>query len=438
MKEVSRIDYGERKRIEQGLDAHDRLADISYGTCRDPTVVSRETRRNRIWLGPVAKSRLAVVRCGNFANCEVTGLCGSWCKVKCKSCGDVECHTVCEEFAKPGCTQTSHYPHVCNGCKLLNRCPEDRWACKAREAQKMALERPGESRRGIDIDSAGLERLSKTVAPLLKKGQSVPVILANHPEPRMCPATLCNYISMGLIAGVPDVTLPRKVRSEKRRRKRDEGERRQRRDLTGRDYEAFPRLSDEVRDVCKEMDTVIGRVGGKCLLTFCWRGHELFYARLLPSKEADSVRDALDDIEMMMSDGHVVGELGIMVVLTDRGSEFDRFEDLERSCHAPGEDEGRMEACYCDPYCSWQKPHTGNAHTLPGRILPKGTSFDDLTQDDVDLIRGHTDSYPRDELDWKTPFEMLPEWGQENVPKAFGSGIIPRDDVNLTPQLLKK
>lgn len=438
MREVSRINYGERKKIEQGLDARERLADIAAETCRDPTVVSREIQRNRIWMGPVAKSRFTVVRCGNFANCEVTGLCGSWCKVKCKSCGDVECHTVCGEYAKLECTQTAHYPHVCNGCKLLNRCPEDRWVYKAREAQKMALNRLSESRRGIDIDSAGLERLSKTVVPLLKKGQSVPVILANHPELHMCPATLYNYISMGLIAGVSNMTLPRKVKFKKRRRKKDEGEKRQRRDLTGRDYDAFLQLPDEVRATCKEMDTVIGRVGGKCLLTFCWRGHELFYARLLPSKEADSVRDAVDDIEMLMSDGHVVGELGVMVVLTDRGSEFDRFEDLERSCYTPGEDERRMEVYYCDSYCSWQKPHIENAHTLLRRILPKGTSFDDLTQDDVDLICSHINSYPRDELDWKTPFEMLPEWGQENVPRAFGMSVIPRDDVNLTPQLIKK
>jgi IS30 family transposase len=54
----------------------------------------------------------------------------------------------------------------------------------------------------------------------------------------------------------------------------------------------------------------------------------------------------------------------------DRGSEFDRFEDPGRGCHASGTDEKRMEACYCDSYCSWQKPHIENAHTLFRRVLP--------------------------------------------------------------------
>ena len=436
MKEVRRLDYGDRKRIREGLDGSDRLVDIAYDVGCAATSASREILRDRLFLGPVAKSQFTVVVCANFMSCEARGLCGSWCKKRCRSCGDVECRTVCEEFQPLECTRTAGFPHVCNGCKLLNRCPKERYVYKAKEAHKMTLERLSESRRGLDIDSAGLEELSRVVAPLLKRGHSVPVILANHPELGMCPTTLYNYINMGLISGVSNMTLPRKVKFKKRKRKK-EGKR-QRRDLAGRDYEAFLLLPDSTRACCKEMDTVIGRVGGKCLLTFCLRESDILYARLMPSKEADSVLEAMDDIEMLAVDGLVAGELGAMIVLTDRGSEFDRYEDLERSCYTPGLDEKRIELYYCDPYCSWQKAHVENAHTLLRRVLPKGTSFDDLTQEDVDLICSHINSYPRKELGWKTPFEMLPEWGQENLPKAFGMRIIPRDEVNLTPQLLDR
>ena len=92
------------------------------------------------------------------------------------------------------------------------------------------------------------------------------------------------------------------------------------------------------------------------------------------------------------------------------GLGFDRFEDMERSCYAPHLGEERLRVYYCDPYCSWQKPRVENAHTLLRRVLPKGTSFDGLTQADVDLICSHINSYPRAELGWRSPFEMLPEW----------------------------
>ena len=184
------------------------------------------------------------------------------------------------------------------------------------------------------------------------------------------------------------------------------------------------------------MDTVIGRPGGKCLLTFCLRENEVFYAVLMDSKEADGVTAALDGLEMDAVDGGVAGELGEWHVLTDRGPEFDRYEDIERSCFSPHLAERRLRVYYCDPYCSWQKPHVENAHTLLRRVLPKGASFDALTQEDVNLICSHINSYPRAELGWRSPFEMLPEWGRENLPAAFGMRIVPRDEVNLTPSLI--
>ncbi len=68
----------------------------------------------------------------------------------------------------------------------------------------------------------------------------------------------------------------------------------------------------------------------------------------------------------------------------------------------------------------------------------KVTSFDGLTQEDVNLVCSHANSYPRRELGWRSPFEMLPEWGQENLPAAFGMRVIPRDEVNLTPSLIAR
>lgn len=434
MDERRRLNYGDRKEIERGLDSGWRLWEIAEQVDCDPTAVSREIKRNRMELGQVAKSRFKIVRCQKFSSCEKRGVCNPKCRKLCRSCDLKRCEEECCDYVEFDCNQTNRFPHVCNGCKVLNRCPKERMVYRARSANKKALQRASEPRRGLDLDPEGLAVMAKKVAPLLAKGQSVKAILAKHPEIKASPTTLYRYIDEGLIEGASNMVLPRKVRFKKRRRTRQE--RSPRRDLTGRNYEAFCLLPQEIRDACKEMDTVIGRPGGKCLLTFCMRQNEIFYAVLLDSKEASSVVGGLDDIEMAAVDGMVIGELGVMVALTDNGGEFDHFEDMERSCYVPGLGEKRLEVYYCDPYSSWQKPHVENAHTLLRRILPKGSSFDDLTQKDVNLICSHINSYPREELRWKSPFEMLPEWGQENLPIAFGMSIVSHDEVNLTPSLI--
>ena len=434
MDERRRLNYGDRKVIEERLDSGWKLADISDELECDPTAVSREVKRNRMKLGEVARSRFRIIRCQRFESCERRGVCNPKCKRRCRSCDARRCEEECPDYVEFDCGATGRFPHVCNGCRLMNRCPKQRYAYRARSANKKAVRRASETRRGLDLGPEELATLAKVVPPLLAKGQSPKVIVANHPELGISASTLYRYVDEGVIEGASNMALPRKVRFKKRKRKRQAKS--PRRDLAGRDYEAFCALPEEVRGACKEMDTVIGRPGGKCLLTFCMRDTDIFYAVLLESKEADSVVSGLDDVEMSACDGLVVGELGVMVVLTDNGGEFDHFEEMERSCYAPGSDEKRIEVYYCDPYASWQKPHIENAHTLLRRVLPKGGSFDDLTQDDVNLVCSHINSYPREELGWRSPFETLPEWGQENLPQAFGMRIIPRDEVNLTPSLI--
>ena len=71
----------------------------------------------------------------------------------------------------------------------------------------------------------------------------------------------------------------------------------------------------------------------------------------MPSKEADGVRDALDGIEMDTVDGGAAGELGEWHVPVDRGPEFERFEEIERSCFSPYLRERWPGVHCCDPYC---------------------------------------------------------------------------------------
>lgn len=70
-------------------------------------------------------------------------------------------------------------------------------------------------------------------------------------------------------------------------------------------------------------------------------------------------------------------------------------------------------------------------------ILPKGTSFEFLTQWDVDLIVSHINSTPRKSLNGKTPYDAALESFGEDTLKALQLKRISPDVVNLTPKLIR-
>ena len=85
---------------------------------------------------------------------------------------------------------------------------------------------------------------------------------------------------------------------------------------------------------------------------------------------------------------------------------------------------------------SGQKGALEQAHTMLRMILPKGTSFEFLTQWDVNLIVNHINSTPRESLGGKTPYEAALEILGEDILKAFQLKPIALDEVNLTPSIL--
>lgn len=86
---------------------------------------------------------------------------------------------------------------------------------------------------------------------------------------------------------------------------------------------------------------------------------------------------------------------------------------------------------------SGQKGGIEQAHTMLRMILPKGTSFEFLTQWDVNLIVNHINSTPRESIGGRTPYQMaLESFGEETL-KAFQLRPIAPDEVTLTPKLIR-
>jgi IS30 family transposase len=454
MESRKHITKAERTQIEELINQGVLLNEIAETLGRHPTTISREVRQNRVKLGSVAKSKFRYNSCEKREVCKVRHLCSAKnCNRYCAKCNFIFCDDRCQECEQWICYKTDIWPHVCNRCKWLNRCPEVRYSYDAVRADRIATFRASNSRRGIDLDPYELEKLDAIVTPLVRQGQSIYHIWNTHRDKiDVCPATLYAYLDDGLF-DVKRIELPRAVHFKPRHKSRQKTE--PRCDIGPRTYNDYLAVLDYMAEFYHtdrsnayddwdiEYDTVIGRRGGKCLLTIVFIRSELFLARLLPHKTQQCVTAALDDLEKIFRRnverrvGQGEGSIWwfFSSALTDNGPEMGDFLSAERSVF--DEDKERMRLYYCDPYASWQKPRIEVAHTLLRRVLPKGTSFDSLTQKDINLICSHINSYTRENLGGATPFEVAPVgFCGDGIYKDLGISRIAPQDVVLKPNLL--
>ena len=130
------------------------------------------------------------------------------------------------------------------------------------------------------------------------------------------------------------------------------------------------------------MDSVIGRVEGKCLLTIHFVETSLMLAFLRDSNTSASVIQIINLLDKFL--GNKKFSRLFPVILTDNGSEFSNPKGIEKRDTIP---RSRTNVFYCDPSAPYQKGACEVNHELIRRILPKGSSFDDLTQKDIFLCK---------------------------------------------------
>ena len=86
----------------------------------------------------------------------------------------------------------------------------------------------------------------------------------------------------------------------------------------------------------------------------------------------------------------------------DNGKEFASHQEL---AEATG-----TKVYSCEPYSLWQRGTNGNTNGLLRQFFPKGTSFADISNDDLQLIVDMINNRPRKRLNYLTPFEVLKKY----------------------------
>ena len=413
-------------RITQGASFSQVAAELG----RDPGTISREIRKHRIEISTGAYGH-PFNPCVYKKTCTKKFLCNP-CHNGGKKCSFCKfCTKHCPDFKEQVCKKLSQPPYVCNGCKDRSHCTLRKYEYQPDKAEKSYREALSSSRSGFSITPEELERIDSIVSPLVKNGQSIHHIFMSNADVLMCSEkTIYNLLNASAFAA-DRLDCPRIVRMRKRKTNPDI--KIDRHCYEGRTYEDYVQFTTDNPGVqVVQMDTVIGRKGGKVLLTLFFPSCNLLLGFLRDSNTARTVQEVFDELYTILG-RDIYCEL-FPVILTDRGSEFSNPTAIERD----RDGELRSLVFYCDASAPYQKGGIEVAHEFIRRILPKGTSFDDLQREDIDLMPSHINSYKRGKLNSRSANQLFSFiYGDDILPKLNIREIEPNDIV-MSPKLLKK
>ncbi len=387
------LDLNKRIKIEKGIENNWSFSKIANEINKSPRTISYEILKNR-----------------NIEHCT------SWYGKE----------KICDKTLKP--------PYVCNTCPLRKGCRKTRYYYYAEDAQGKYEKLRSESRQGIDITSTEFKHLNDIVSDEIKKGHSFSMIVRNHKnEFPVGKRTLYNYVENGYL-DIINLDLPRKVRYKKRKRNNSNKPKKDTKIRINRTYEDFRDYVKNYNDNnfninIVEIDTVEGIKGESLLLTLLWRQANFMLAFKIDNKEADTVNSFFINLKDLL--GYERFHELFPIILTDNGVEFSKPDDIEFN----GYHVYKTRLFYCDPGHSEQKGKIENNHEYIRRFIPKGTSFNDYNQDDINLMLNHINSVKRESLNGNSPFELMNEFLPKKIIDLFDIHEIKQNEIILKKKL---
>lgn len=349
----------------------------------------------------------------------------------------------CNDYVQSFCYRRDRSPGACDGCSKIGSCRRFKVRYSANIAQTRSDKRLHESREGLDMTDDEALKKGTLIKKLVNQGQSPYMIITDHPELGMCVKTLYNYIDERAFAKVGLLNIDLRMKSSRRHMPaKTAAKYKKRKDmkyLIGRTYDDEKKYLQKLQNSNKhvsvvEMDTVYNDVtNGPFMQTFKFIDCDVLFAVYHTSKTAADMVSGVDLIENIL--GKDLFRKVFQILLTDRGTEFSNAEGFEKN--------GRTRVFYCDPMMAGQKGSLENVHRELRYMLPKETDLlvDGLrSQEDLNLVVSEINSAPKEHLNDVTPYELGKLIEPELMSKLFQFGLqeIPRDEVNLTPDLLKK
>jgi len=393
----------ERIEIQIGLERRQTIKAIAERIDKDPTTVSKEIKKH-IFKKPTPSDESDVVHID--------------------SAGNIVDNPVCPHLLKS--------PYVCNGCDSnRRRCGYDKQFYHAKKAQMEYEELLVEARSGIPLTKESFWEMNDDFTAKVKKGQRL-YHISQSSDLGVSQATMYRYVPKGYL-GVNAFDFPRMVKFKKR--KKNPAPSIPRALKQGRTYEDFKIFLNN-HDITHwvEMDTVIGnKKSKKVILTFNFTFCNFIFGILLDNKTVAEVTNKVNNLKRLLNANNVRFGSIIPLLLTDNGSEFSNIWTFINDLDGNPE----TDLFFCDPNQAQQKARIEKNHTLLRDIVPKGESFDDFTQETVNLIFSHINGVKRKALNEKSAYEIFTYTFDTETAQLLGIGFIHPNHVIQSPKLLK-
>ncbi len=311
-----------------------------------------------------------------------------------------------------------------SGCRYLQR----RYVAKEAQAEYEKVLK--ESREGIPLSKQAFYDTEQIISKAVLSGQHIYHAVKSNNIP-VSISTVYRHINNGYYSISP-LDLPRAVKFKPRHPKATEYIPKKLK--ISRSFEKFIEFIDE-NDISSfvEMDTLIGRVGGKVIMTLHFTQSDFMVGILMENKTSAEFGSKIIALkEQLKKQGFSFGDI-FPLLLTDNGGEFGNVFAFENNSN--GNRESRV--FFCDPNKPYQKPHIENNHTLFRNIAPQGSSFDNFTQETVNKIFSHVNSVKRKQFNGKSSYEMFTFTYSIELATALGISYIEPQKVVQNTSLLK-
>lgn len=419
------------KCLQRGLNLTDTA---KYLHC-DASTVKREIDRNKT----LKVLGLYKNKCGNKLKCNYFNVCGnSKCTRNCCICikPHVNCNDYCTDFSLiPNCKNLKHLCGVCNGCTKFTDCKLNKYIYMPLEAQKQYIANLQQAHKGERISSSELEEFRLFLLPFVNRNLSLQAIKSQYPDKfKYSIQTIYNWIDKGLLKGIDNLLLPRKVRYKPRKKKNSSEQIKDRSYLLNRTYDCFLNyISANPYTEVVELDSVEGCQHQSFIMTLLFRKSNFMMSFKLKDHSSESIVNVFNYIKETI--GEKLFSQYFKCILTDRGSEFTLPDLIENSLSS---NEKLCSVFYCDARQSQQKGKIEKNHEELRKIFPKGFDFNLITQAELELALNHINNYPRPILNNKAPFELFEILANPILLTLNNSKKINFKDLMLRPELISK
>jgi transposase, IS30 family len=140
-----------------------------------------------------------------------------------------------------------------------------------------------------------------------------------------------------------------------------------------------------------EIDTVIGQNHQGALLTINDRVTSLVWIQLLEGKHSEPLTKATIQALMPLKQQ-------IKTITADNGKEFARHQEIAT--------ELGVNFYFAKPYHSWERGANENTNGLIRQYFPKGSSFENITNQQVAEVQNKLNNRPRKKLGYYSPNEF--------------------------------